>query len=459
MVFDGRLGPLRTELMLAGPFDRIEDHAGGAATAKRLPELLLALRRGGVLSVVLPGAGSARARVDVAVAECVELGWAEVVAADPSVPASMRVELRALTGTLALVREQQMDRLLASVPETGREIHRVAGESDPATTIGSFRSPDLVLRELADVICAPRMLCVQGARVLSPSFRRPLQQRPVNKALDVVAPGRARDPGLRAQEHLPGAWYYLDNAVPSHFGHVVTEQLATTWAIEAAAAAHPDLRFLLYTRTGEFPRWHQRMLAAAGVDLDRVTARVVTEGPVAVEHLLAATPGYAVGQYAHPLLRELYPAVGDRLAQNASSPTGRRIFWTRDSPKRACRNRAEVEARFAAAGFDVLAPESLDIAEQIAAVRSADVVAGFSGSNMFHVAFAPQLRQVIALASTTYPADNEPFLTRLHGVPLSLLRGRALTEPSSASGIDLEAFHSDYEIDLADVDSVLADLD
>src|SRR5690606_33842902 len=146
------------------------------------------------------------------------------------------------------------------------------------------------------------------------------------------------------------------------FGHVLTEQLSTTWAAAEALARRPDLRFLLFTPYPELPDWQRRILAAAGMPHDRVLARPVTAGPVAVQPLVTATPASAVGQYAHPLLRDLYDRTGAALgAQAPVADRPRRVFLTRRSEKRACRNAAEVEARFTEAGFTVVLPETLDI--------------------------------------------------------------------------------------------------
>lgn len=78
-------------------------------------------------------------------------------------------------------------------------------------------------------------------------------------------------------------------------------------------------------------------------------------------------------------------------AMNAAFPlcsgvrrTGRRLFFSRrHQPRRQMLNWQEIETLCSGFGFDIVIPESLAFSEQVAAIRSADYVAGPEGSAFF----------------------------------------------------------------------------
>ena len=98
-----------------------------------------------------------------------------------------------------------------------------------------------------------------------------------------------------------------------------------------------------------------------------------------------------------------------------------------------------------ARGFTILAPEELTLPEQAAAFAEAEVVAGFAGSGMFHVASAPRARTVLAVASDTYHASNEILLGSLLDLRVAISRSHSAVVTQQ---ITSKSFHSDFEVDL-----------
>ena len=75
-----------------------------------------------------------------------------------------------------------------------------------------------------------------------------------NNQLASFDPRHARTPApLRARrEHLPGAWFYLDDEARGHDGHAMTEQLSRLWAWREAKAAEPGLKALMLRGRRDF---------------------------------------------------------------------------------------------------------------------------------------------------------------------------------------------------------------
>jgi len=308
----------------------------------------------------------------------------------------------------------------------------------------SYDAAPAALHDYRDAVVMPGRASWVETGVLPESFRFQRRSTLRNAELREVAPHFVQRPA-EPEERLAGVWFNLTSPLPHHFGHTLTEQLSHAWGWAEARRRHPDLRALVATKPNRrLAGWELELLAAAGVPADLVTE--VTH-PVRVERLLDTTAMYEIGGFVHPAMRGVYDEVGDALAARATS-TDRpaRVFHTRRSAKRRCRNQAEVEAMFAEAGFAIVAPEDSPLPDQVARVRGAEVVAGFAGSGMFHVALAGRPQHVIVITQEGYPAHNEYQLSALLGHRLDI----AVCPPDvprTEPGYQRSAFHSDYVVD------------
>lgn len=481
--FDNDVDDLHLRLCVAGPFDRIRDECGRGGLVARFRLLLFHLADGGELALRLPPAGGGfdRARDKL-------LGLVDDLQAlrsgpglDPPVivrtdtrPARER-DLHALAAsvgdlrvdgdrvvatcrvdTRAKIPEDGMNDYLDARPDVGRVIdtvpaarHRSRGRfrstSAEETRPEEYAAPVLSLREYDGAVVAPRQVALHDHVVLAESFRNPVRGRLRSRTLLDWSQHFIRTPDLPEPTPLPGRWFYLDNILRGHFGHVMTEQLSHVWGWEAARRRHPDLRALMFSWP-EYPvaEWELELLSAAGVPRDAIT---VLDAPVRVETLVATTPAYAIGQYVHPEIRPTYHRLGEALGAAAGRDGGHRaerVFLTRRSAKRSCHNAGTVEELFERHGFRVVLPEQLPLPDQVDMVRSADVVAGFAGSAMFHLALAERPTHAIVVASETYPAANERQICAFAGHSLDLVRCRS---DIRTDGFSIEAFHSDYTFD------------
>ncbi len=483
-------GELRRRLVAGGPFDLLVDLAGARGVRRRFPEVAWHVRRGGAVVVRLSGppgggtpeqAGKARQFFD----GLAEGGAARTPGLKPRHRRALlqgidRLELSGdwvcatrTTAALPKVAEDEAALLLSDSPAIGTTLATVPGETwrlASEVTVSrplprnvlptEFAAPPAALREYADAVVMPGRASWVDAGVLPESFRFQGRAELRNRELHELAPRFVERPPEPAQR-LPGVWFHLSSPLPRHFGHTLTEQLSHAWGWARARELHPDLRALVATKGNRrLADWELEILAAAGIPPELVTE---VTAPVRVERLVDTTAMYEIGGFVHPAMRALYDDVGATLAAGATS-TDRpaRLFHTRRSAKRRCRNQAEVEAMFADAGFAVVAPEDSPLADQVARVRSAEVVAGFAGSAMFHVALAARPQHVIVITHEGYPAHNEYQLSALLGHRLDLAVC-VPDVPRTKAGYQRSAFHSDFAVDPetegAYLRSILAALD
>jgi capsular polysaccharide biosynthesis protein len=265
-----------------------------------------------------------------------------------------------------------------------------------------------------------------------------------------VAPRFARPRvDLSTAEPLPGTYFHLDSELRGHFGHTMTEQVSRLWALSAARAAYPDLKVLLAVRPrkDDVTAAERTLLSAMGVDDADVVA--LRRSPVRVERLLAATPMLSMPAYVHPDLVDTWTALGRTLAARApGTDSPRRIFCSRRTTKRRCRNGTEVEELFRAHGFTVIFPEDHPLTEQARIFREAEVVAGYAGSAMFNLCFAEEPKPVVVVSSESYTATNEYLIASAVGHPLTVVWCPP-DLPQPQNGWSKESFESDYVFDLA----------
>lgn len=372
-----------------------------------------------------------------------------------------RLTITAGVATWAVVDERRFDTLLDRAPHLGRVLHQQPGATwtraasftsnrPGETSFDEITAPPLSLRHFEGAHVARGNVAWAHEVVLPQAFRDPVRRRPRTPLLVDWLPGAVRDPGHREPTPLAGTFLHLDNVLRGHFGHALTEQVSHLWAWERVRTDYPDVRVLMDVSRTPLAEWELVLLEAAGVPRERVHA---VAGPVVVERLLATTPAYAIDRYAHPTLRAVHRGIGDALvARSTLDRTPDRVFLTRRGAKRACHQRVEVEALAVEHGYTVIAPEDHPLADQVAMVRGAEAVAGFGGSGMFHLALTDRPTPVVAVASDHYPMANERLFAALHGHPLAVVRGTPDVTRAPGAQFREAAFHSDYRIDLADLE-------
>lgn len=226
-------------------------------------------------------------------------------------------------------------------------------------------------------------------------------------ALPATDPRMCRVPAQARR--LEGTWLYAGHWHP-HFGHFFLETLTTLWPERFAVAGivgHrnyrgdvPPPRQGVGLTDAVLKPWQVDLLDLAG--WGGLPVKVVRNWPVRVDRLVVPSRTLVLKTWAAPEAVALWRRVAAGVAPAGPAKTffSRRAFHAEHAgDHRRVRTdeqwERDVEEAFAAAGFEVVSPETLPLREQLARVRAADVLAGTSGSALHLAAFAEPATTVV----------------------------------------------------------------
>lgn len=174
-----------------------------------------------------------------------------------------------------------------------------------------------------------------------------------------------------------------------HFGHFLLESTARLW-LPATGDEIPVVWIANWTDT--FGPWMHDVLDVLGVSPHRVV--VTAAGPIAVDHLAIADPGFEFGAFLHPWLARRLQRVECRPAADASH-----VWLSRSGlrPHSGLDDDLELEERLRDEGWLVVHPEALPVREQIELLASAAHVAGIEGSAFHALALLRDFRGIVDL--------------------------------------------------------------
>ncbi len=220
---------------------------------------------------------------------------------------------------------------------------------------------------------------------------------------------------------LKGSWLYGGNWI-HHFGHFVTETLTTLWPTGLDVAG---VVFHAYGRHTGIQDWERELF-----DLTRyagLPVEIVSTAPLQVEHLTVPSRSVVVNGWAHPgaprVWDQMVAAVGgsatEQRGRGGHGRRGDRVFVSRRGfNRRSAEHGLEVRSTterdvaldevFASAGFRVVEPETLPLADQIRLAAGADVLAGSAGTALHLSAFAPAGVRVLELGDLRSPQQPVP---------------------------------------------------
>ncbi|MDO9456793.1 DUF563 domain-containing protein [Nocardioides sp.] len=233
-------------------------------------------------------------------------------------------------------------------------------------------------------------------------------------------PDEVKVPG--GAPRLEGTWLYAGHWA-MHFGHFLVEVLSNLWPEPGSSGvdlvdgivAHRTFRGpLVPPPAGPGPQaaalrpWQSDLLALAGYG--GLEVRVVRHRAARVDRLVVPQRPVVLKSWAAPQAVALWRRVSDAVGESGAHP---RVYFSRsafhagtDNPRRDRSDEAwdrHLDEAFAAAGFHVAHPETLPIAEQVALVRGAEVLAGPSGSALHLSAFARPGTRVLEVGDDRSP--------------------------------------------------------
>ena len=223
-------------------------------------------------------------------------------------------------------------------------------------------------------------------------------------------PARVR---TKASAHrLEGTWLYGGHWI-GHFGHFFQETVTTLWPEDQQV---DGLVFHAYANGLSIKPWQAELIALTGYG--DLPIQLVDRQPYWVDRLVLPSRSLVINGWAHAGAT----AVWDRMVAAAGGPAPDGpsfVYFSRTTfnaavraegrPTRstADRDRALDEV-FAAAGYAVVAPESLPVLDQIRLVAGAQVLAGCAGTALHLSAFAPGGTGIIEIGDTRSPDVQVP---------------------------------------------------
>ncbi len=210
---------------------------------------------------------------------------------------------------------------------------------------------------------------------------------------------------------LEGKWLYGGHWM-QHFGHFLIEQITTLWHQE------PEITGLVFhqylRRPFHVEPWMQRVLELVGYG-DLPIKIVDKRHEFSVDQLIVPSRAVVANGWGHPQAREVWEAVATQFRTDEAARAGSKIFFSRTAFNEARRQANHQRARsslardqkldslFADAGFQVVAPQTLTIDEQLRLAANAALLAGNSGSALHLSAFAPVGTRVLEVGDERNP--------------------------------------------------------
>lgn len=201
--------------------------------------------------------------------------------------------------------------------------------------------------------------------------------------------------------------------------------------------------------------WQRQILAALGLE----DLYLEVKGVVRFRKIVASTMLALHVSYPSAFVRPVFDFLRFRFGAPAPRP-GRRLFVSRgESRKRWLLNREDVERAVAKAGFEIVHPETLPFAEQVALFSQASVVAGESGAALANLGFCPPGTAVLEIQPETFSENWTRamcflFAHRWHVYLAEVVEKEHLSSGDSKGGIDLA-----YRIDPASLTEALTAVD
>ena len=239
-----------------------------------------------------------------------------------------------------------------------------------------------------------------------------------------------------------GGTHLFGGVVSKHFGHVLCGGTARLWGLDHSPCAVDGIVF--FGRDPEMPnRLATRargILGAFGIDLPvriidaptRIERVVVAAQGFGVEDLLVGTPAYRRAMRTRAAAPDAVPAEARRLYVSRAKQSPRRGYTIGE---------AALQAALAAHGFEIVHPEDIGLAEQLALYRQAACIVASDGSALHVAGFAaPTGCHVVMLQRREGPTLDHiaESLGRFLGCPPDVIRAdRQLDGAKAAHPVQL----------------------
>lgn len=202
-------------------------------------------------------------------------------------------------------------------------------------------------------------------------------------------------------EHLPIEAIY-GGVIVNHYGHFITDTLSRFWYINTLKSNAPIiLNIFNFTNLDysdfKLSSFQKQYFDIVGVDTSRF---IFVKNPICVESLIVPTKGFIGERYSNP---EHF----DSISCKSEIKKKYKKVWLSRSNYTSCEvehvNILEVEDILRKAGWLIVYPEELNLAEQLDLFREARIVSGLEGSAFHTLAIIDQLPNLVVI----FPRANK----------------------------------------------------
>lgn len=329
-------------------------------------------------------------------------------------------QARYLFGTLLLARMAWLRRRYSVYPDNGLLPEFDAGQRSQETLVSVIDLSDMDPDYLAWYQARPGLPPLRDGRVeLRLDFqartlddceilprRRAILHRPSERI--VLCPGHRGDRNsvqpfrCRATESVPGL--SISMLAGAHYAHFLLDQLTLLLHILTVVPAARAATILVSDGMPGFQQAGYAIIRQAYPGLGWKTVPADTK--VACERLVVAChdrAGHVLNWFASaPLLLRLGQGYREQYGIRPGSPDRLILVSRRHQKLRQLDNEDELFARLAPLGFELVAPELLPHAEQVALFTSARMVIGGSGSALINLMFCQPGGTLIELCPASF---------------------------------------------------------
>jgi capsular polysaccharide biosynthesis protein len=227
--------------------------------------------------------------------------------------------------------------------------------------------------------------------------------------------------------HIAGPAAIIHGPGYNIFGHWLTDFLPRLYVLRRAGLDISALKFILPRETDGFVREFLRLI---GIQAENLVWHDDKAELLQPDELFVPTV-MRLGNRFNPLFGTASRFWVERILANSGvtpgTGRGRKLFVSRGKNQysRTIASREAIEARAAAAGYEIVYPERLGLAEQIVLFRSAGRIIGEYGSGLHGAIHAPAGTAICALRGTSeHPGFAQSGLAESFGHHLGYVFGK-----------------------------------
>ncbi|AHX61736.1 glycosyltransferase family 61 protein [Aeromonas media] len=215
--------------------------------------------------------------------------------------------------------------------------------------------------------------------------------------------------------------YYFIGSIHHHFGHFLVEGLSRLWAIKYIPEdIRENLQYIIYEES--IKDYALKVLSKMGITADNI---VFAPKHAILERVFVPDVSYKTHHWASHHQSDVYNLL--MTSVKADENSGKYIYLSRkNTPDRPLANELELERKLQDLGFDIVSPEQLDIESQLSIMKSAKVVVGPVGSQMYLSSFLTPKTHVVVCAPSNFYLPDDLLLSSIKGTNLSVLIGSAI---------------------------------